>query len=123
MNGLPSRSLSYDFQHLVADDLPAIDTFAPAEFYKKSLDVSIVGQQQAIADIFFQLKLILKKVTIAGSRSQEQSISTVVVISDIQHCEKEWEPSRLTAQETVTGAHKCHADPYAPGLGTGLVPK
>lgn len=105
MNGLPSRSLSYDFQHLVVDDLPAIDTFAPAEVYKKSLDVSIVAQQQAIADIFFQLKLIPKKVTIAGGgRSQEQSISTVVVISDIQHCEKEWEPSRLTAQETVTGS-------------------
>lgn len=66
MNGLPSRSLSYDFQHLVVDDLPAIDTFAPAEVYKKSLDVSIVAQQQAIADIFFQLKLIPKKVTIAG---------------------------------------------------------
>lgn len=36
MNGLPSRWLSYDVQHFVADDLPAIDTFAPSEVYKRA---------------------------------------------------------------------------------------
>jgi len=115
VNGLLSRSLSFDFQHLVVDDLPAINTVTPAEVYNKrvidllidaiseivewtksdtaaaaselspsvgipepvlvkalerqsygvkSLDDSVVAQQQAIADTFFQLKLIPKKVTI-----------------------------------------------------------
>jgi len=57
VNGLPSRSLSFDVQQLVADDLPAINTVAPAEVYNKrvrNFALGAEGLRRNFADTYVQ---------------------------------------------------------------------